>query len=271
MLIAKGLPMQHSQIQVTAAIHCMLGPRNVISVLYNRAQDDALGRHDGIATIRCLNSTVYTHWVNRCAIPLLTKMIDFVPHRKSLAGSASSPAAQLYDTRPACETLADAIIAMQNTSRSTPTLEELHQAMRGVEERIDAYIIVLGAGINSHTSLATNTLSSGINAHTTLTAEITTQFQHLASSKKSPHLAILLTPRDLLPPSPPPTILLSRSTTHSSPNPNKPSSPIHQTSILYALSPPLPICNHSTPSNTHPQPLPPTLRNPTTSLSMPLP
>jgi hypothetical protein len=60
-LIVKGLPMQHSQLQITAAVHRLLGARNVITVTYNRAQSEEFGRHDGIATVRCLNSAVYTH------------------------------------------------------------------------------------------------------------------------------------------------------------------------------------------------------------------
>jgi hypothetical protein len=60
-LLIKGLPMQQSQTQVTVAVHRLMGPRNVIAVTYNRAQDDTLGRHDGIATVHFLNSAVYTH------------------------------------------------------------------------------------------------------------------------------------------------------------------------------------------------------------------
>jgi hypothetical protein len=60
-LIIKGLPMQHSQLQITAAVHKLLGAKNVVTVIYNRTQSDEFRRHDGIATIRCLNSAVYTH------------------------------------------------------------------------------------------------------------------------------------------------------------------------------------------------------------------
>jgi hypothetical protein len=60
-LIIKGLLMQHSQLQITATVHKLLGAKNVVTVTYNRAQSNEFGRHDGIATIRCLNSAVYTH------------------------------------------------------------------------------------------------------------------------------------------------------------------------------------------------------------------
>jgi hypothetical protein len=80
-LLVKGLPLDKSQTQINVAIHCLLGVRNVIAVNYNCAQEDALGRHDGIATLRCLSSIVYSHWVNRSNVPLLGKLVDFVPHR----------------------------------------------------------------------------------------------------------------------------------------------------------------------------------------------
>ena len=60
-LIIKGLPMQHSQIQIIVAIYKLLGAKNVNTVTYNRDQLDEFRRHDGIATNRCLNSAVYNH------------------------------------------------------------------------------------------------------------------------------------------------------------------------------------------------------------------
>ena len=86
-ILVKGLPMDYSQNQVTAALHKLLRPQNILIVTYNRAHDDTLGCHDRIATIHCLNSAVYTHWCNRKAVPLLGKLVDFVPHIKSLAGT----------------------------------------------------------------------------------------------------------------------------------------------------------------------------------------
>jgi hypothetical protein len=172
-LLIKGLPIQQSQIQVIAVVHRLLGARNVVLVTFNCTQDDTLGRHDGIATVRCLNSAIYTHKVNRRAIPLLNKLVDFVPYCKSLAGSTPSTAVQLHDQRPAREALADAITAIQNNSRPASTFDEFQQTMRGVEERIDACLAILGAGINTYTSLSTETLGTDINVHTTRTADVT--------------------------------------------------------------------------------------------------
>jgi hypothetical protein len=132
LLIIKGLPMQHSQLQITAAVHKLLGTKNVVTVTYNRAQSDEFGCHDGIATIRCLNSAVYTHWANRCSVPFLGKNIDFSPHCRSLAGASPSATARQHDACPTRETLADAITAMQNSSRPAPSLEELEVTMKGV-------------------------------------------------------------------------------------------------------------------------------------------
>jgi hypothetical protein len=60
-LIIKGLPILHSQIQITVAVHRLLGAKNVITITYNHVQSDEFGRYDGIVRVRCLNATMYTH------------------------------------------------------------------------------------------------------------------------------------------------------------------------------------------------------------------
>ena len=61
-ILVKGLLVDYSQTQITAAQHKILRPQKFIAVTYNRAHDNSFGRHDGVATVRCLNSVVYTHW-----------------------------------------------------------------------------------------------------------------------------------------------------------------------------------------------------------------
>jgi hypothetical protein len=173
-LIVKGIPLQQSQIQVSAAIHRLLGARNVISVTYNRAQEDELGRHDGITTVRCLNSLVYTHWVNRTDVPLLGKIVEILPHRRSIAGSALTAVARQHDSRPTKEALADTISAMQNNTTQAPSIEDMREAMRGVEQRIEARLNDLGMGINTHTTQAATNLGSGITSHVTQQIEAST-------------------------------------------------------------------------------------------------
>ena len=60
-IVVKGFPLNIMLVQVTTAIHRLLGPKNVIAVSFDRVQEDALGRHDGTTIIRCLNAAVYTH------------------------------------------------------------------------------------------------------------------------------------------------------------------------------------------------------------------
>lgn len=57
-ILVRGLNIQYSQLQVSAALHKLFGAQNIITVSYNRAQDDASGRHDGAVTITCLNGAV---------------------------------------------------------------------------------------------------------------------------------------------------------------------------------------------------------------------
>jgi hypothetical protein len=121
-LLVKGLPLDHSQTLVTVAFHHFLGVRNVIAVTYNRAQEDALGRHNGIATLRCLNFVIYSHWVNHGNVPLLGRLVEFVPHRRSLASSLPNFAARQHDNRPARERL---WLMPSRPSRIVPSMNRL--------------------------------------------------------------------------------------------------------------------------------------------------
>ena len=115
-IVVKGLPLNIMQVQVTTAIHRLLGPKNVIAVSFDRAQEDALGRHNGTAIIRCLNAAVYTHWCKRKAVPLLGRQVDFTPHSKSISGSAPHTVSKAQDSKPTREVIAEALTAFHNES-----------------------------------------------------------------------------------------------------------------------------------------------------------
>ena len=132
--------MDYSQNQVTAALHKLLRPQNILIVTYNRAHDDTLGRHDGVATIRCLNSTVYTHWYNRKAVPLHGKFVDFVPHVKSLAGTHPTATVLAQDQRPTREVIAEEITAFKNNTAPDSTLHELITTLHQFENRLKSHI-----------------------------------------------------------------------------------------------------------------------------------
>jgi hypothetical protein len=91
-LIIKDLLLNKSQVQISDAVHHFMGTCNMTSITYYRAQEDKLGRHNRVATVRCLNSLVYSHWVNKSDISLFGKIVDFVPHKCSLTGSVSNQA-----------------------------------------------------------------------------------------------------------------------------------------------------------------------------------
>ena len=91
-ILVRGLSIEFFQAQVIVALHRLLDANNVITITYNRAQDYLLGRHDGMASIRCLNVVVYIHWCDHRAVPLLGKHVDFAPHAKSLLSSSPLPA-----------------------------------------------------------------------------------------------------------------------------------------------------------------------------------
>jgi hypothetical protein len=154
----QGLSIEFSQAQITIAIHRLLGFKNIITVIFSRAQDDPLGRHDGLAHIRCLNAAIYTHWCERKAVPLLGCKVDFIPHAKSLSGSSTPTAAARIqsDNRPTRQIIADAITAFKNEATASPILLEFEHTVRTVEGRIIDHLQALGSNINSHTSTKIN-------------------------------------------------------------------------------------------------------------------
>ena len=62
-------------------------PKNILAIIFNKAKNDSMGWHDGIATIKCSNAAVYIHWCNCKAILFLKKSTDFTPHARSLTRS----------------------------------------------------------------------------------------------------------------------------------------------------------------------------------------
>jgi hypothetical protein len=141
-ILVHGLLVEFSQNQISVAIHHLIGTKNVMTVTFNKAQDDPLGRHDGLAQIRCLNAAVYTHWCDRRAVPLLGKQVDFTPHARSLSGS-SPPAAEARaqsDNRPTRQIIADAITALKNKAPSSLTITELQHTIRDAEGRIKDHL-----------------------------------------------------------------------------------------------------------------------------------
>ena len=105
----------------------------MLAITFNKAENDTMGRHDGIATIRCLNKAVYAHWYSRKAILFLGRSIDFAPHAHSLVGSYLVAAARQQDQRPTREVIAEAITAFKNESAPAPFLHQLIEVMQTVE------------------------------------------------------------------------------------------------------------------------------------------
>jgi hypothetical protein len=159
-VIVKRLPIDFSQTQITAALHKLLRPQNVITVTYNRAHDDSLGRHDGMATVRCLNSAVYTHWCNRKAVLLLGKLIDFSLHIKSLAGTHPTATARAQDRRPTREVIVEAITAFKNDSVPSPTLDQFTATLHQVETRLKSHMSSVRNDITIHTAAKVDAAST---------------------------------------------------------------------------------------------------------------
>lgn len=151
-IAVRGLPMYHSQTEITAVLLKLLGPKNVLNISYNQAEGDVFNRHDGVATIRCLNAAVYTHWCTKKSIPCLGKLIDFSPHARSLDGPHPISSAKSHDQRPTREVLAEALTAFKNEAPTPPSLSQIENTMQAVETRITSHLHSLGSAINTHTT-----------------------------------------------------------------------------------------------------------------------
>ena len=180
-IIVKGVLIDYSQNQVTVALYKLLRPHNILTVTYNRAQARSLGCHDGVATIRCLNSVVYIHWCNRKAVPLLGKLVDFSLHVKSLAGSHPTATARAHDLRPIREIIAKAITAFKNDTTPDTTLHQLTTTLQQVETRLKTYITSTSDDVNTHT---TTQLVAATVQQMTQHASIHKQLQLLTSASR---------------------------------------------------------------------------------------
>ena len=180
-IIVKGVLVDYSQNQVIAAFHKLLRPQNILTVTYNHIQADSLGRHDGVATIRCLNSAVYTHWYNRKIVPLLGKLVDFSPHIKSLVGSQPIAIARAHDLRPTREVIAEAITAFKNDSTPNTTLHQLTTTLQQVKIGLKTHITSASDGVNTHT---TTHLAAATAQQMTQHASIRKQLQVLSSASR---------------------------------------------------------------------------------------
>jgi hypothetical protein len=124
----------------------LIGASNILLVSYFDADNDSIGRHEGSALIKCLNAEVYTHWSHRKAVPFLGKFVDFVPHKRSIAG---------------------------------PSLSQLEASVKGVEGRIEAKLEGLRENINFHT---TKTIDVAVTTSTSRQEHILRQLQLLTNA-----------------------------------------------------------------------------------------
>lgn len=159
-ILVRGLNIQYSQVQASAALHQLFGARNITNISYNRAQEDALGRHDGDATIRCLNSAVYTTWCSRRTIPLLGKLVDFTPHHRSIAGSSPQESARAQDHRPTQEYIQEAITALKNETPQGPSLAQIQDSITTGVDNLQRRLSTLSAEVNQHTSTTIETAAT---------------------------------------------------------------------------------------------------------------
>lgn len=145
---------------------------------YNKAQDDALGRHDGAATIRCLNSAVYTNWCSRRTVPLLGKLVDFTPHYPSIAGTSPPESTRAQDHRSTREFIQEALTAFKNETPQGPSLSQLRNSIQ--------------AGVDS-LQHRLSSFSSEVNQHTTHTVEVAAAAQHAQHAHLLQQLQLLTT------------------------------------------------------------------------------
>ena len=161
-----------------------------------------MGRHDGVATIRCLNSTVYIHWCNRKAVPLLGKLVDFSLHIKSLAGSHPTATARAQDSRPTREVIAEAITALKNESAADSTLHQITNTLHQVEHRLKSHITQASEDTNNHTTTqVAAAIAQQLHQYTAIRKQL--QLLTFASSEYSKHMTNIFRPSTLILPKDP--------------------------------------------------------------------
>ena len=135
----------------------------MVFVTYNRATKDTLGHYEGITTICCLNTVVYTHCCSRRAILILSKLVDFEPHQKSMTRIAPHALAQAHDKNPTCKIIANAITALKNEVPLGVSIATPGESLQKVELQVEKTIG------NAEARIATSmeNLACNINTHTT--------------------------------------------------------------------------------------------------------
>ena len=144
----------------------LIGPKNVLAVTYDNAQDDELGRHDGTATIRCLNAAVYTHWTVE---PYHLGKI--APHTRSISGAAPVATAQAQDLKPTREIIAGAITALKNESTAGPSFQQLETSFQQVELKLESHIETSLLQAESRLKDHLDRMGNTVNKHTTTTMD----------------------------------------------------------------------------------------------------
>ena len=152
---------------------------------------------------------------------MLSKLIDFELHQKSLAGTTPHDLAKAQDKKPTHEIIVEAITALKNEAEPSFNLANLGESLHKVEQQVEVQIGKAKArltnsienfacNINSHTS---GTIEKIVDQQQIHNAYMLHQFQQLsiATSDFNKHMAgihaFTNSPLNLLPPSEPLNLL----------------------------------------------------------------
>ena len=164
-LVANNLPQRESQAAITKAMKQLFGENNIVDIGFGNTNTH---KQAGWCHLQCLNTAVYTEWINKSAY-ILGHRIDFIPHRGSIDGSDPNKTAIRLAQAPVREVIADKVQAMGNATNTNPLITEkfLTKTMKEFEDKLEEKFGSLTTTINHHTDQRHETTTTTLTNHTT--------------------------------------------------------------------------------------------------------
>ena len=167
-LVANNLPQRESQSTITKSLKRLIGEENVTGVTFGHKTNQEDDRQAGWCHIQCLNTAVYTEWLNKSTY-ILGRRVDFVPHKGSIDGSEPNPTAIRLAHAPVREVISQKAQAMNNTATASPLVSEklFTKAIKELAETMDDKLNTLTNNINLNTDMRIKASTDTLKSHAT--------------------------------------------------------------------------------------------------------
>ena len=109
-----------SQSTIIKSLKKLMGEGNVTDITFENQHNQGDKRQAGWSNIQCLNSAVYTDWLNK-SVYICGRRVNFIPHKGSIDGSAPNSTVIRLAHAPVREIIAQNAQAMSNHAAATPS------------------------------------------------------------------------------------------------------------------------------------------------------